>query len=81
MKDLCTITLGMDDDNPTVTLCPGHVDVKTFADAFTAEGWSDTEPADFGELRHEYWRETETGGWEKSNVTDLKAQPVTVSDW
>lgn len=37
-KVLKTITLGSA-GNPSVVICPGHVDVKTFNKATKAEGW------------------------------------------
>jgi hypothetical protein len=40
---LKTMTLGNDtedDDSPTLVVCEGHVDAKTFNEAFFNEGWS-----------------------------------------
>lgn len=74
---LKTITLGAE-DNPSITICPGHVDSKTFRVAMNAEGWDDNdEPTD---LSHEWWTETK-GSWNRSEKDKTGAQAVTVMDW
>jgi hypothetical protein len=75
---LKTMTLGYE-DNPTISLCPGHVSAETFDEAFLAEGWSDSDVAD-EDLRYEYWVRTKTN-WKRSSPENEKAMPVTVMDW
>ena len=61
MSDLKTRTLGAaginDGGDPAITICDGHVDVKTFNKAFENEGWK---PSDIeeGELIHGWVVET-----------------------
>lgn len=77
---LKTITLVDASENPLVSLCPGHVDAKTFHEAFKAEGWDDgDEPTD---LAHEYWVQA-PGVWNKSPgpAHPHNAQAVTVMTW
>lgn len=77
-QTLMTYTIGSG-DNPTATLCNGHVDVKTFNKAKAAEGWSG-DPVTSGELFHEYW-EHKGRKWTKSDQTNIRAQAVTVMYW
>lgn len=80
MTLLKTITLEVMEDNPEWTICPGHVDLATFNQAFQEEGWQD---GDWEEdrIRHEYWAEFKPGSWKKSEQGAPGAVPVTVADW
>ena len=40
MEKKKTITLGPDEDNPSVSFCLGHVTAKEFNKAWQAEGWT-----------------------------------------
>lgn len=80
-EPLKTITLGPDgEDDPRWTICKGHVDAKTFSEAFEAEGWSGDE-YDQEDLSHEWWKQDDNGKWWSSTKDDPKAVPVTVSEW
>lgn len=75
-----TITLCGQYDEPEFSILEGHVDLKTFNDAFVAEGWTvELWPDDY--VSHEYWRNLGDGKWECSNKTDSLAIPVTVAAW
>jgi len=41
MKKLKTSTLCTSSGDPVTVVCPGHVDAKTFNQAFKNEGWSE----------------------------------------
>lgn len=49
-----TITL-QNSGGPSMVLCPGHVDQKTFNDAFKNEGWSERGSYKQADLLYEYW--------------------------
>ena len=74
-----TLTLGFN-DNPTVSLCLGHVTATEFNKAFFAEGWRGGGWIHKSELRHEYWKKLKRS-WRKSTISDKHAVAVTVSDW
>lgn len=79
---LKTMTLSDDEQNPIVSLCPGHVDAATFNKAFGAEGWSGGGELHDSELKHEYWRKSgKHGGWKKTTAADPESKPFTVSGW
>jgi len=75
-----TTTLGYQ-DNPTHSICKGHVDLKTFNDAFHNEGWSgDDDGFDPELVTHEYWvHQGKT--WTKADKDTPGAEPVTVGAW
>lgn len=75
-KELKTVTIGTR-DNPSLSLCEGHVSEETFLKAFENEGW---EGGDLMDVRYEYWIPLKTK-WKKSHPENKKAIPVTVSDW
>jgi len=81
INELETITLGgrHEDDDPTYTICPGHVDAKTFKKAWKKEGWSPSD-TDQNELSYEYWIEGKKG-WKRSAPGVKGAVPVTVRGW
>lgn len=80
---LKTITLGSD-GNPSVVICPGHVDAKTFNKAFVAEGW-DADSYKQDVLKYVYCIEKHL----KSGITKFKqvapnvegAKPYTWTSW
>jgi len=75
-----TITLSdKSGDNPTVSICKGHVNTGEFNKAYKREGWKDSRITK-SELTHEYWIEGKTK-WKKSSITDHKAIAVTVLHW
>jgi hypothetical protein len=76
---LKTITLGHA-DNPTVTICNGHVTANVFRKAAEAEGWKGGLEVTRRELRHEYWIRLKRS-WKKSEQSNYRAQAVTVTDW
>jgi len=83
-KKLKTITLGYA-DNPTVSLCPGHVTAKQFTRAHKAEGWSGFDAIDEADLTREFWVKQKRG-WKRSveggkDSRGRKAQAVTVMHW
>ncbi len=81
MKEMKTITIGDETGNPTYSLCPGHVDAKTFAKAYRAEGWDGFDDPDENDLSHEYWKPSLNGTYVSCGKTDLGALPFTVWDW
>jgi hypothetical protein len=78
-KVLKTITLGHR-DNPSVTLCNGHVNVRKFKKAWEAEGWDSASSIRSRDLRFEYWVKLKHT-WKKSEQGNYDAQAVTVMDW
>ena len=75
-----TRTLGVDADNPTVTLFVGaHCPAFEFAKAFEAEGWSQPDVEEL-DLHHEWWVVTKAGA-NKSTPQDKLAVPCTVMYW
>lgn len=78
-KTIETITLEVMEDNPAWSLCPGHVNAKTFNKAYEAEGWEgDTVTKD--DLKYEYWKRTRTG-YRKVEAGTKGAKPFTVMEW
>jgi hypothetical protein len=69
-----------ENDNPSVTICAGHVQPKAFDEAFAAEGWQ-SDPVDEADLRYEYWEPLTNGGWKISLPGKRGAVPVTVMRW
>lgn len=80
MKKLRTITLGCDADNPSVSLCPGHVTTKVFNEAYASEGWHGGDRIRKSELFYEYWVPLKRS-WRKATKDNPKAKPVTVLYW
>lgn len=78
-ENLQTITLIDENDQPTYSLCPGHVDARTFQAAFQEEGWSGECSDD--ELTHEWWVQNEDGGYERADLNTPGAKPYTVTEW
>lgn len=77
---LKTITLGSEDD-PEITICVGHVDIKTFNEAFDNEGWYGDE-WDKDRIEYEYWVLGKSAkGYHKSEPGKKNAVPVTVAMW
>ncbi len=76
-----TITVGANiDDNPSVTICRGHVNATEFNQAWKNEGWKGNDWIHKSELKHEYW--TETDGFWKRCLHEVKgAEKVTVMYW
>lgn len=80
MKKAKTITIGKNDD-PTHSILEGHVGVKTFNQAFRAEGWRGSTILK-GELKHEYWIPLRRkASWKPAGAYNAKAVPVTVLEW
>jgi len=79
VKALKTVTLGYDVDNPSTSICSGHVTVSVFNRAFKAEGW-ESDKIRKEDIRHEWWIPMKRK-WKKSNRENKKAVPVTVMDW
>ena len=75
-----TITLGSKDDNPTYSICRGHVTATVFNRAFAKEGWRGCSWIRKNELSHEYWIKLKRS-WKKSEKGKKGAVPVTVSSW
>ncbi len=73
-----TITLGPESE-PTVSLCPGHVDAKVFNEAYINEGW-DGYAVKGEDLEEGWWRE-EKDGYKKSTKLDVRAAPYTALYW
>ena len=74
-----TTTIYEGDQNPTVTLLPGHHSARTFNSAFQSEdkhhhanAWKDNE------LKFEYWIDSKNG-WIKSEKSNFNAKPDVVS--
>jgi hypothetical protein len=78
-KALKTITLGYGEDDPAVSICPGHVTATAFNKAWKAEGW-DGGRISKADIFHEYWRPFRKG-WRKCEETHKQAQPFTASYW
>lgn len=80
-----TITLADQYDSPQFSLLRGHHDLKTFNEAFQAEGldmgWSEFLPWDEDDISHEYWVEVKEFQWYPSNKTNPKAVAVTIASW
>jgi hypothetical protein len=79
MTELTTVTIGGEDD-PTFSLCEGHVDQETFNKAFVEEGWSESDGFDQELLAHEYWIEKDDN-WTKATKDTPGAKAVTVGTW
>lgn len=82
-KELKTITLGMD-DNPSVVICPGHVDVKTFNKAYKSEGWGDIGTYKQDDLKYVYCIEKplKKGSRYKQVAPNVEgAKPYTWTSW
>lgn len=75
---LKTITLFQNDD-PCFVLCPGHVDKKTFNQAFKNEGW-DQASYKQDDLRYEYWAQTGKS-FKKSLPTKKGSKKFTTAFW
>ena len=78
-KILQTFTLFHDDNNPLWTLCPGHVDAKTFNKRFNNEGW-EGDGALPEDLKYEY-AIREGVRFRKANEGDPGAEPFTIMEW
>ena len=72
-----TMTFGEDD--PTVSVCRGHVNQKEFGEAQIAEGWDFEFEADH-DLQHEYWLLGPTH-WGRCQENHPGAKPVTCFWW
>jgi hypothetical protein len=79
-SSLRTVTVGNEDDDPLFSLCPGHVTRIVFIRSFLKEGWWDEDMAVREALRFEYWKQVD-GLWEKSDINDTAAEPMTVMEW
>lgn len=78
-KKSATITLGIDDDNPTQTMVPGHVTTAEF-NRLHKQDW-DGDRISKSELTHEYWIPRKRGGWIKAEEKTKGAKPFTVFYW
>ncbi len=77
-KLFCTTTLSVD-EQPAFTLCPGHVDVKTFNKAKKNEGWIG-DPVQESELKREWWVKNGTN-FALAREGQPGARPYTVMNW
>ncbi len=80
---LKTQTLGpRNQDNPMHVLCPGHVDSKTFNQAFKNEGWSEKGSYKQADLNYLYGRKSKNGSWQFHLApTAARARRITVASW
>lgn len=85
IKLLKTISLGLEE--PSTTLCPGHVDAETFNKASAREGWNSfpegLEVTD-ADIKHEYWQKVRRKGkliYRKVDASTKGARPFTVNHW
>ena len=82
-KTLKTQTLASkrDQDNPTHTICKGHVTTTIFNKAWKAEGWSGDWISKL-DLMHMWSYKTPSGGYMFSvKKTEKHTKPVTVMHW
>lgn len=79
-KKLKTITICWR-DNPVASLCPGHVDAKTFNKAYAAEGWKGNDPIEADELIFAWYREDSRGYYHACSHSAKGAKPYTVAGW
>lgn len=78
---LKTDTICDNDDNPFAVLCEGHVNSKTFLEAYNNEWGKDNENyiPESG-LRYEYWIKGKKF-WKKSEPGKKGVIPFTACDW
>ena len=90
-----TVSLGTEEQGPFISLMRGHVDAKTFVQAFRAEGWNGPEPhtpeeleseanAEKDEIKHTYgiFDSKGAGRWQWNADKDAEgAEPITVRYW
>lgn len=73
-----TRTFGFEDE-PTITVLPGHVTAAKFSKAFRNEGW-ESDPIQKDEISHEYGILT-AKSYKKCKKEDPNALPMTVMEW
>lgn len=78
-EELKTITLGYA-GNPTLVVCPGHVDIKTFNKATKAEGWQGGLQYTKDDLNYEYGIMTEKK-YKRVAPSHKEAKPFTTCPW
>lgn len=83
MTDLKTMTLSneRDEDSPSFVICFGHVDVVTFNQAHTNEGWTHDEDYQAKDLKHDYGLQVGSKwSWGHDKSTP-NVQAITVAAW
>lgn len=79
---LKTKTLTDREKNPTVVICPGHIEARKFNSAFKNEGWKGTSDYKQSEIRYEYWKVAAGGKRFYRTVPGrFGAKPYTVTSW
>jgi hypothetical protein len=76
-----TITLCDKQDNPTYSLCRGHVTATVFNKAHRAEGWKG-DWVHKNMLTHEYWKPGKPGkAWKQSKEPKKGFRKFTAMGW
>jgi hypothetical protein len=78
---LKTRTLGHDDDNPTVSICPGHVTTTEFNHAHRAEGWAGFDWIRKDDLKHTYYVRFKSGAYKEVPKGTKGSKPFTAMAW
>lgn len=77
-KKTITLSIGAD---PSLVLCPGHVDQKTFNQAFKNEGWSEPGGYKQRDLEYGYFKKRKNGAFVRSVPGKEGVKPFTFANW